>query len=603
MSFLITAPATTTQEFAEAALATEMRGRSYRALLSSEAFAQRVADALGGSVGAPAVARQIVVLGDSSPAVIEVQVGGRSNDEAVALAGVVARQFTDLVDRIETPQTGGRPAASVSLVSSPAPAVASTGTVTSIAIAAGAAAAAAAALCVGRTLATAGVGRRRRSAYALRSATEVWFDGVGGDVVIVAVAVAVGSCAAAAPTATAVAVAAALALAIAVVATLVLHLAWVLFFAAICANGVLFSAGPLTLRPEYFAAPLLLVSLILNAPRRRAPPGVAIIAAGLAGWVGVGVMASLLAAPDAALSLRMCVQLTVAILVFIPLLRRLPSARFFVVSGSYILGVIAVGAVVWSFVGGETRLRGLAFEYNVMGAMCVGWLGVLLYCSLATRMRLPRNAYLTAVPLTVATILTTTRAAWIGLGVLAFFWIVANVGRRPVAAAIGALGVVMTLMAITVAAPADPTPQADFWYRLQNLTDLVSGTGGYRVDIWTTAVSEINARGVSSLWGSGLLSFSQLHPPDLSGLSPYLSSLWIGVVYDSGWLGAMFFVVALGGIAVVTPRRVYAVPLFLVLALCASFTNIVWFAFPWVFIALVIRAGADERDVTAGAAP
>lgn len=601
MSFLVTTRATTTEEFAESAFATAMRSKTYSALLTSEAFAQRVSDSAGGSVDASTLRSRIHVQ-ESGPAsaVIVVDVENRTGASAVALADIVAREFTELIDRIETPQSGGAPTATVTLVSSPQPIESQRDLMHRGLIGALAASAAAAVLCGARLIALRGFGRSAVSRFAPRTRGLMDLDSTRTDIALVAIAVAVAGCVLISPLWTGIALAAVAAVGIAVASVFIIEVAWVVFFAALCANGMLFSVGALTVRPEYFAAPLFLVSLWMNTTVRRSAMAFTVIAIGLVGWVGTGVVSSALVAPEAALSLRMCVQLTVAVLVFVPMMRRLDSVRFLLVSGSYILGGIAIVSIGAWFLDGGQRLRGVAFEYNVMAAMCVGWLGVLVYCSLATRIRLPRSANLMAFPLAVATVLTTTRAAWVGLVVLGLYWIIANLGRRPVLAAAGAVCAAVAGIALTALIPSD-SDQSDFWYRLHNVTDLAGGTGGYRLDIWSTAISEIGSRDLTSLIGTGVLSYSQLHPPDLSGLNPYLSSLWIGVVYDSGWVGALFFAFVLAGAAAAIPRRIHALPLGAVLALSASFTNIVWFAFSWVFIALVVCAGSRVDDTDSGA--
>lgn len=591
MSFLVTTRATTTEEFAESAFATAMRSKTYSALLTSEAFAQRVSGSLGGRESPGTIRSRITVRSASAPSsVIVVDVRNRGQSSAVALARLVASEFVDLVDEIETPQSGGSPAVTVSVVSAPQLVEHTPDILEDSVTGAIAAVVVVAALCAARLVVVGGFGRSATSRFAPRTRGVMDLDSRRTDVAMLAVAVATAACATASPRSTVLAGAAVVVVCVAVASLVSLRVAWVVFFSAICANGLLFSTGPLTIRPEYLAAPLFLTSLWLNTAEVRYRRGLPLIALGLVGWIGVGVVSSAFVAPLPAFSLRMCVQLIVAVLVFVPMIRRVDSVRFFVVSGSYILGAICVASIGMWFLDGGERLRGLAFEYNVMGAICVGWLGVLLYCSLASDILLPLAVKLTTVPLAVATLLTTTRAAWIGLGVLGLYWIIANFGRRPVTAAAGAVGVAAAGTILFAWLPASSAP-SDFWYRLQNLADFAGGTGAYRLDIWSTAMSEIAARDLSALIGSGVLSFSALHPPDLSGLSPYLSSLWIGVVYDSGWIGAVFFGCVLIGIAVAIRRGVHAVPLAMVLALSASFTNIVWFAFPWVFLALVVCAG------------
>ncbi|MBJ7289752.1 O-antigen ligase family protein [Williamsia sp.] len=593
MSVYVAAQARNDVQFAEAVGGSAARVPSYVDLLRSRAFAQRLSATYGLAASPADISRRLQVRAAPGSAVIDITVVNRDRAGATALARAVFAEFEDLVTELETPQDGGRPAATVVLVDQPHDV---RGAASDSREAAWGAAFAGGAMLVilamrGWLLGWAYRAPRR---FAPRPQWAVVGDGAPTDAALLVVALAVAGSGLVMPTATLIAAAIIGVIAVIALCTYSLRAAWVVFFVAICANGVLVSPGGLTVRPEYFAAPLLVASLLANrAPVRRIRHLHAIIL-GLAGWVAVGIVSSMFFAVDAGASLRMCVQLIAALLVVVPLLTRLDSIRFAVTSGTYTLSAICVVSILLWIPDPSSRLRGLAFEYNVMGAMCVGWLGVLFFCAKGTRLDLSNRVYLAAIPIPVATILTTTRAAWLGLVVLAVFYLLRNLRRNPLVT--GGVGAVLLLAAVVVLGQG-PTDDTDsILWRLTHVTDLGSGTGAYRLDIWKTAISEIAQRDFLALAGSGLNSFSQTHLVDITGVgATYLSSLWIGVVYDSGWIGAIFFGIALVSMALSVRRRLLFAPLALCLALSASFTNIIWFAFPWVFIALVICADHDDR--------
>ncbi|MDV7991218.1 hypothetical protein [Rhodococcus sp. IEGM 1374] len=64
--------------------------------------------------------------------------------------------------------------------------------------------------------------------------------------------------------------------------------------------------------------------------------------------------------------------------------------------------------------------------------------------------------------------------------------------------------------------------------------------------------------------------------------------MWLTLIYDAGVIGFAFFVVLAVSLFLGVQRKKHAIPLFIALAICTSVTNVIWFAFPWVFMALTV---------------
>ncbi|OZE22389.1 hypothetical protein CH256_22560 [Rhodococcus sp. 05-2254-6] len=402
----------------------------------------------------------------------------------------------------------------------------------------------------------------------------------------------------AAPLVALVAVCVAASVAAAILSIRSIRWAWSIYFFALCANGLQVTVGGFTIRPEYLATPLFLVALLAYAGREpgartRSPFTVGLII-GSVGLVTVGVTSSVLFAPESAASLRMAVQLIVALIAVIPLTRVALDHGFLVRSGTAILSAISAVSVAGFVLNPSTRVVGLAFEPNIMGCLCAGWIGVLYYFA-GDRSVVTRQVLLLAAPIPIALILTTTRAAWIGLAVVLICGMGRNAARYPVT-------IVCSLVAFTVGVAYlhdvyYRVGDADtFLWRVVHVIDVESGTGAYRLQLWNIAIDQIAARDWSAAIGTGFNSFPQFNPVDPTNVAAaYLSSMWLALIYDVGFIGFAFFVVLAVSLFLGVRHKKHAIPLFVALAICTSVTNVIWFAFPWVFMALTVTARQSEK--------
>ncbi|MGV8874608.1 MAG: O-antigen ligase family protein [Rhodococcus sp. (in: high G+C Gram-positive bacteria)] len=413
--------------------------------------------------------------------------------------------------------------------------------------------------------------------------------------------VAVGG-ALAAPFATVVAALAAVCVVAVVMSIRSVRWAWCIYFFALCANGVQFTVGGLTVRPEYFATPLFLVALYTYAIRepgaRTGTPFTLGLIIGSVGLVAVGITSSLVFAPDSAASFRMALQLIAALIVVVPLTRVALDHRFVVLSGTAILSAISIVSIAGFVLDPSTRVDGLAFEPNIMGCLCAGWIGVLFYFA-GDRSVMSRQVWMLAAPIPVALILTTTRAAWIALAVIAVCVMGRHAMRHPVT-------IICSLLALTVGGAYlhdvyYRVGDADtFLWRVVHVIDTETGTGAYRLQLWNLAIDQFASRDWSAAIGTGFNSFSQFNPVDPTNVGPaYLSSMWLTLIYDAGVIGFAFFVVLAVSLFLGVQRKKHAIPLFVALAICTSVTNVIWFAFPWVFMALTVTVAGSSGSSAA----
>ncbi|OLT34765.1 hypothetical protein BJF84_17190 [Rhodococcus sp. CUA-806] len=153
--------------------------------------------------------------------------------------------------------------------------------------------------------------------------------------------------------------------------------AWVAYFLSICANGVAVDVGSLTVRPEYLATPLFFVSAIVNLDRKKNING--LVSVGLLGWISIAAIASLWFSPDSAASARMLFQLIVAVAPIVILAVVQVDPIRLVRSGTWILALVSVVSIAVWLPSRDYRIAALAFEPNIMGSLCAGWLCVMTY--------------------------------------------------------------------------------------------------------------------------------------------------------------------------------------------------------------------------------
>lgn len=374
-------------------------------------------------------------------------------------------------------------------------------------------------------------------------------------------------------------------------------------------NGVVAEFGDAVLRPELLAIPLA-----VSATRAGSAliPGMGtpkLELWSLAVLIFAGLAASLLVAPSTERSMWIWIQLLNVVAVYFILVRRLTRSRvrFAVNTGTLIMALLSTISLLIYFadpglwvdegrlwLSSDGRVKGLSIEPNIFAAQAVGWLAIMFHGRHALR---PTMLFF-AVPIVLAIVLAGTRSAWIGATLL-LAWVVARSYRRPVVFLSGGCLIFCALLlhyVWTLSTPSLTYSDNPLLWRLANPFSTGAGTGAYRIDVYDLAWSDIKESG-RWMFGSGMNSYSQFHPVDPSGVTEgYLSSIWYQVLYDSGLLGLTAFIIfmltQLSGSRLNREAR----PLYLVLLLSATTTNILWIAFAWIYLALVNSPRTQEKE-------
>lgn len=381
--------------------------------------------------------------------------------------------------------------------------------------------------------------------------------------------------------------------------------AWVVFTLAMFTNRFPIPFGPATLRLEHLALLLLVFCLITRrrAGSSRQPQLERLTAAMtvLALWILLSVVTSTINAPEAARSLYIVALYVLAVTAFMVATGE-RDAAWRVRASTVVLSVMCALSVL-SWVMAETfdyatplvilnsyedthRTQGLLFEPNFLGSACAMWL-CLLY---AYRRTFTSRALLVhTLLLTSALILTLTRAAWLSAILVAVVAVLRTLPRRP-GLVVTALSLASaSLLAIVTVMPI--SAREDISARLRGLFDFTSGTGRFRAEGWEVALDQLTSYD-AWVFGLGTNSYSQRNVSAFTSSGEgYLGNFWLGLIYDTGIIGFLLIVTALALIANSATRKTEMLLLIGVVGLNSLTTSPLWFAYPWVALALMRHAG------------
>lgn len=370
---------------------------------------------------------------------------------------------------------------------------------------------------------------------------------------------------------------------------------WVAYLLCLSATGMGVHVGEATVRPEHVGV-LLLIPLILAGGELPAQPR-RIVFVGLGVWVACCALSSVFVAVIPLQSLYIVGLIIASLIAFSLTLHARVEKTLLIEVGTWVIAALSAISLVAYLVAGTAepgqllvtvdsdgttkRLVGLAFEANIMGSFTALWVGLVVYY----RASLTVGAKIATSIIVMASILTLTRAAWIALALTLLYALV--VSWRSRAAWIAAALAIVVGGTATIAILMSSSDSGVWLDRLKTLVDLGSGTGAFRVISWGLALHDLATSG-SWLIGMGTNSFRQRHVEELSTKSiDYLSNAWLAQLHDSGIIGFLGIVVALVALWIGTQRRRDALPLFATLGITAALTNPLWFAYPWVFMALL----------------
>lgn len=232
----------------------------------------------------------------------------------------------------------------------------------------------------------------------------------------------------------------------------------------------------------------------------------------------------------------------------------------------------------------SSRFHGLSFESNILASQALFWIFVeILY---KTQPHRNISIYL----LVIVILLSQTRAAILCLVIL----LLAEVFRSALKAPIGLIQLILVISAFLLLATMNIDQiskrydENSFQGRILRLVDVNSGTALYRQRVIDIAIEDIrNSRVQIQILGSGTNSFKQHHEIDISKVeSGYISSLWVQILYDSGFIGLIFFIGFFFNLIRVNASRLFiAKTFYLSIFICASLTNMIWFAYLWISLA------------------
>ncbi|UVJ38739.1 O-antigen ligase family protein [Arthrobacter sp. CJ23] len=382
---------------------------------------------------------------------------------------------------------------------------------------------------------------------------------------------------------------------------------WVVVFLGATVNGISINLGFLTVRPEHLTAAVFLIliyhmRLSIPAAVQKSRVPLICLASGFILWAAVVSLGS----PNPAASLWIVLQYALGIVWLLPFATVSDAKLTLVRAGTYIFACVTLLSLIsyaartlgsGSLLGVSPvsgRLQGFSFEPNIFASQAVVWLGVLYFW----RSSLCRLDKIASAVIVVGVLFAGTRSAWLAAVAVVALGLL-NVLRRGSARSvllggvIGIVGVAAPFLISTLAAAG--VLGTEITYRLQNLLESDSGTGAYRIDNFELAFGDLSSW--DAWWvGLGANSFSQYHAIDSTGTGPaYLGSLWITLVYDSGFIGLALFLGLFFALWRLTERRPESLAVFVAIAICAAFTNFLWFQYAWLSLAMVVGR-ADQTD-------
>lgn len=408
----------------------------------------------------------------------------------------------------------------------------------------------------------------------------------------------------------------------------------VLLIGAAGLNRFEVSVGGLSVYPEYAALGLVGVLLAFDVLRGRStwrwPPATW----PFAGWLGIGLVASLLNAPDTANSLVLWFKLVLMLATYVVIAnlvreRAVSGVRVQLLVGGAVAAFGLLALALWYVAHinlgvhikpeGTIAAMGTQWESNVFGsyvAALVVLAGVLVVTPVARSLRVTAGlVLLVGLPALAASL---TRAAWLGAAVALGLALAAWAVHRPrIALRVGlALGLlflaaaaVLFLSDVRTVLPAlTPGDQSTVVDRVLSLASLdQDGNVSVRLQIYQNALQVWQEHPWLG-WGIGAYGQVYLYPNQ--NLSAWIPNLFLHVLYDSGLVGLAFLAAGLAvalwrGLAAWRTRvdagRYLAGGLLLaVVALLVAFqaTEASWLAYFWVYLGLLEGvAGAAPRSL------
>lgn len=383
--------------------------------------------------------------------------------------------------------------------------------------------------------------------------------------------------------------------------------AWFVYVLAMGSSGLEISMGAFQVLPEHVIMPIIawhvMKSQTLNMGR-LIPLNIISLRVSfllIVTWLVISTLLSVAYAPNAQQSLKMILWVTInfAMLSVVGLWK--VKRQRVVIDGLIAASIIAAFSLVtWVYsniTGNEStfvetdyasdtlRAAGLMLEPNLLASYCALWVCV----AFINRRYIPN--WIVGVSTTLLTLVilaTYTRAAMLVVGIVAITWLL----RRKnivVITFISLLFVFCMLLSELVFSSQSRESSSilgAILMRLENILELDSGTGAFRIVSWDLAWTEIQATGF--LHGHGFNSFPQTHFSEITSSGElYLGFLWLALWYDAGLLPALCFIVAFILFWIKSDKSSWVY--FVAFIAVSITTNPLWYAYPWILAALVLK--------------
>lgn len=385
---------------------------------------------------------------------------------------------------------------------------------------------------------------------------------------------------------------------------------WPLTVGSLWFHGIQLELGPMTIRLSQVGAVLLLIlamSYAGTAGRAWSRRTSRLVLLG-AGWLIVELLSSIAFAPVPMASLWVWSQALLGCVLFLAISELDDDAKAAISRVSVLVGASTVMMslifAAWGFALGidrhdvpgfssDGRLVGFSFEPNILASSAVMWI-VVVICARGWFSTWERWS---VVPLLIGVVLSGTRAGWIALAVVgaSYALLVRGLLQRHLRLIVGSAAGL--LIAWIVAAVAFWNTREDsITWRIAHILDLRSATAGYRLDIYRTAISDLDRYDAWAV-GLGTNSFSQRHLIDATSTGPaYLSSLFIALLYAGGVIGLMFFVAMKVELVRGSGRRLFTLLTVTAFIVCSLTTSVLWFSFVYVALAVSIPRSSPALE-------
>lgn len=376
------------------------------------------------------------------------------------------------------------------------------------------------------------------------------------------------------------------------------RLIYILLSVAIWFNGSVFQIGRASVRIEHFLAILLFIIEFCIRRIEKRPLKLNWL---FWFWITLGAISTYLGTIDVLRGFWIQAQYVIGLIflssreVFLPRRNAIGiQARI-----AILISLIYLSSYAYSPLGdfiqisGERNIfAGYSLEPNLMGSQAL-LLWILLCMG---RDLLSRAERVSLILLPAIVFISLTRAVWLSFICIAA---VLAVRRLQALSIYYFLLILVSFPLLVVYIGSKVTSSEDIYWNLNNFVNLQSGTARYRQNVYSQALSEIPDSWLHLWFGHGFASFPEIHPVDSSGVtSAYLSNAFIGLLFETGVLGAFIFLILIGLFVYGSLRR-FEVSLYSVaLTIVSLTTSPLWLVYPWFY--LKILGGAQNEKTLTG---